>query len=118
MDKHSDSSAKLLEVLDNMLSAALREVRRARALGPLPAAAKKRGRSKSTSHTEASLDVLIQAARPMHVSALVEALARRGVQTSRDSLVSALTKRLAPKGPFLRTAANTFGLAGRDKAEE
>lgn len=116
MEKHSDSSAKLLEVLDNMLSAALREVRRARALEPAPSAKKRRQR-KSTSNTEACLDVLIQAARPLHVSTLVEALAKRGIQTSRDSLVSALTKRLAPQGPFLRTAANTFGLAGRDKPE-
>ncbi len=117
MDKPSDSSARLLEVLDNMLSAALREVRRARALEPAPAVAKKRGRQKSTSNTDAALDVLVQAARPMHISPLVDALAKRGIHTSRDSLVSALTKRLAPNGPFLRTAANTFGLAGRDKAE-
>jgi len=64
------------------------------------------------------LDVLVQSAAPVHISALVEALARRGVHTSRDSLVSALTKRLTPHGPFVRTAANTFGLAGRDKPLE
>jgi hypothetical protein len=59
-------------------------------------------------------DVLIDAGRPLHVTALVEALAARGVDAHRDSLVSALTKRRAPRGPFVRTAPNTFGLAGRD----
>ena len=109
-----DPTSHLLEILDNMLSAALREIRRARALGPAPALPK-RNSDKSKSNTELCIDVLVQAARPLHVSALVDALTKKGVRTSRDSLVSALTKRLAPRGPFVRTAANTFGLAGRDK---
>lgn len=117
MDKQSDTTVQLLDVLDSMLSAALREVRRARAVGPAPLL-RKRATDKSKSNTELCLDVLVQAGRPIHVSALVETLTRKGVRTSRDSLVSALTKRLAPRGPFLRTAANTFGLAGRDKPLE
>ena len=50
----------------------------------------------------------------MHAAALVAALEKRKIRTSRDSIVSALSKRLAPRGPFIRTAGNTFGLAGRD----
>jgi len=53
----------------------------------------------------------------MHTSALIAALERRGVQANRESLASALTKRLSPRGPFVRTGGNTFGLAGRDASE-
>ena len=114
MSEKPDTASQLLEVIDNILTASLREVRRARAAGPVPAT-RRRASDKSKSNTELCLDVLIEAGRPAHVSLLVEALERRGVRTSRDSLVSALSKRLAPRGPFLRTAGNTFGLAGRDQ---
>jgi len=102
----------MLEVIDRALQAALREVRRARALAPGAAALTQPG--KRTSHTDTCRDILETEGRAMHASALVEALERRGVRTTRDSLVSALSKRLAPRGPFIRTAGNTFGLAGRD----
>ena len=105
----------ILEVIDLAMSAALREIRKARAL--VPGAARSRATIKSTSQTNTYEDVLKAEGRPMHAIALVEALDKRGLRTSRDSLVSALSKRLAPKGPFLRTAPNTFGLAGRDKPE-
>lgn len=105
-----------LEVLDDMLTAALKELRRARARQPAspttPASTGKR-----TSQPAICIDVLTAAGRPLHVSALIEALHAHGVQANRDSLVSALSKRLAPHGPFVRTAANTFGLNGRDLGE-
>ena len=102
----------ILEVIELALSAALREVRKARAL--VPGAARTRAAIKSTSQTATCEDVLKSAGRPMHALALVEALEQRGVRTTRDTLVSALSKRLSPQGPFLRTGPNTFGLAGRD----
>lgn len=112
----------VLEVIDSMLSAALREVRRARAKSGVPdasAAAKPRaGRRVRTSNTESCLDILKSTGRPLHITALLAALERRGVRTTRESLVSAISKRLAPSGPFVRTAGNTFGLLGRDAPEE
>ena len=50
----------------------------------------------------------------MHVSGLIAELGKRGVASNRETLASALTKRLSPNGPFVRTAGNTFGIAGRD----
>lgn len=100
----------VLEVIDSVLSAALREVRRARARGPIPAN-EPEPRGAKTSNVQRCQDVLANAGRPLHVNALLDALAKQGVTTSRDALVSALAKRLAPKGPFARTAPNTFGLA-------
>lgn len=109
----------LLEIMDRVLSAALREVRSVRARRPvadsvieIPDAP---GVSKS--RTSKCIDVLTEAGRPLHVSALLAALDVRGVRATRESLVSAICKKLAPLGPFVRTAPNTFGLAGRDAQE-
>lgn len=104
----------LLEVLDDALSAALREIRRARARSAPPPVHSGLQGGPRTSQVDMCKDILIEAGRPLHATALVEALVARGVAAQRDSLVSALTKRRAPRGPFVRTAPNTFGLAGRD----
>lgn len=108
------SPPDILEVIDSALTAALREVRRARARGPLMAGPQGRMRD-GTSNISRCLDVLTEAGRPLHVSALLDALTALGISTSRDALASALAKRLAPHGPFIRTAPNTFGLATRDQ---
>ena len=108
----------MLEVIDRALSAALREVRRARALSPPTAArAHRSAGGKRMSQTSICLDILEIEGRPMHASSLIAALESRGVHASRESLVSAITKRLSPRGPFVRTAANTFGLTGWDNSE-
>lgn len=108
------SPPDILEVIDSALTAALREVRRARARGPLPAGPQSRARDRM-SNVSRCFDVLTDVGHPLHVSALLEALTQLGVSTSRDALASALAKQLAPRGPFVRTAPNTFGLAARDQ---
>ena len=110
-------SPDLLEVLDAAVTAALREIRRARARSPLPAAAEPRLDNVGTSCTKACLDILTKSAGPLHISVLLVELEKRGIQTTRDSLVSALSKKLTPHGFFCRTAPNTFGLAARDLAQ-
>lgn len=112
-DKSGPTDPGILEVIDNALTAALREVRRARARGPVPRSISKPG-GKGTSNVTRCYDVLVSSGRPMHVSVLLDALAQQGVKCSRDTLTSALTKRLAPNGPFVRTAPGTFGLAAWD----
>ena len=111
----------ILEVFDNVLSAALREVRKSRARvshvakSPLVAQAANTARP---SNTTATFDVLTSAGKPLHISAILAALGARGLIVSRESLVSALSKKLAPLGKFVRTAPNTFGIVGRDRAAE
>jgi hypothetical protein len=104
----------ILEVIDSALTAALREVRRARARGPVAAGSQARPRDR-TSNINQCLDVLTDAGHPLHVATLLDALTQLGITTSRDALASALSKKLAPHGPFIRTAPNTFGLAARDR---
>ncbi len=109
----------VLEVMDRVLSAALREVRAARARVPVPDELKDVGASGSLrkSQTSICVDILTASGWPLHVGALLAALEVRGVRTSRESLVSAISKKLGPLGPFVRTAPNTFGLAERDPQE-
>ena len=111
------TSPDMLVVIDRALSAALREVRRARAQAPSALSAPRTPAGKRLSQTTLCLDILKKEGRAMHTSALIAALERRGVQANRESLASALTKRLSPRGPFVRTGGNTFGLAGRDASE-
>lgn len=118
MNDTKKTSPELLEVLDNALTAALREVRRARAKAPVDSVLSRPVESQRTSNVNLCLDILGDAGRPLHISSLLDALNKLGVNTSRDSLVSALSKRLAPNGPFIRTEPNTFGLAVRDRPQE
>jgi hypothetical protein len=118
MNDTKKTSPDILEVIDNALTAALREVRRARAKGPVnfrPLASDARQR---TSNVNLCMDILGDAGGPLHITVLLDAIVKLGVKTSRDSLASALSKRLAPHGPFIRTEPNTFGLAVRDRPRE
>ena len=118
MNDKRNTSPDFLEVIDNALTAALREVRRARAKAPVDSVASRSAKTRRTSNVNLCLDILGDAGRPLHVSSLLDAISKLGVNTSRDSLVSALSKRLAPQGPFIRTEPNTFGLALRDRPQE
>jgi hypothetical protein len=62
-------------------------------------------------------DILKEAAHPLHISELLARIKTRfAVQVDRESLVSALTKRVARADRFVRTDKNTFALlASRSK---
>jgi len=107
----------ILEVLERVLLAAVRELRRARELqpGPIPELAERSSRYRRKSVLRCCEDVLLEAGGPLHTKELLKRLEERGAKTTRETLVSGLTKRRYPDGPFVRTAPNTFGLAARDK---
>jgi hypothetical protein len=101
----------LLEILEASLSAALREIRRARrGPDPEPSPTSPGRPNKSTSKIKLAREVLLKAGHPLHIHDIVRGLTDQGVNTTRDSLVSAISKLLSPRGPFVRTAPNTFGL--------
>ena len=118
MNDTKSKTPDILEVLDNALTAALRAVRRARAKAPVDFKPAPKGGHQRTSNVNLCLDILGDAGGPLHITSLLDAIVKMGVKTSRDSLVSALSKRLAPNGPFIRTDPNTFGLAVRDRPTE
>ncbi len=74
----------------------------------------KGGRTKSkkrTSKIEIACNVLDDAGKPLHVTEIVQ-LAKKtyDVQLDRDSIVSAILKKVKADKTFIRTAPNTFAL--------
>jgi hypothetical protein len=67
---------------------------------------------KRTSNIDIVQDVLRSADRPLHVSEIISrAKQDHGVELSRDSIVSALLKKVSAGQGVVRTAPNTFALA-------
>jgi hypothetical protein len=104
----------LLTVFENSLRAQLAAVRKLRgsaAPGDEPQAAGVARRRKGRSQVDMAHDILAAARSPLHISTLLERIqASFGVKIDSESLVSSLSKRVARKDRFKRTAPNTFGL--------
>ena len=105
----------ILETVEACLDAQLRAVRKLRGAsstdsspGAAPAGAKN---IKGMSQLDMAFDILKEAGQPLHIRHLLERIhARFGQQVDRESLVSALTKRVVRADRFVRTEKNTFGL--------
>lgn len=102
----------LLEIYEQCLEAQLLAIRKLRSTttqaGPV---LERSGRKKSRSQIDLAEDILKKAEGPLHLS---EIIARITADTGRvidpESLVSALSKRIARKDRFRRTSRNTFTL--------
>lgn len=106
----------VLSVLEAAFRAGLLEIKRVRgahAPADLPARPKPGRKDAPSSRTGNAVDILTLADRPLHILEILEQLEQRGLTATRDSLVSALTKVLAPAGPVVRVAPNTFTVKGR-----
>jgi CMP-N-acetylneuraminic acid synthetase len=110
----------ILETVETVLDAQLRAVRRLRRGEELPtqtAAGKNRRRSRSQMNIVE--DLLVEAGQPLHISDIIEQAKSRFNQVlDRESLVSALTKRVKRKDRFVRTGPNTFGLRSPKPVKE
>ena len=98
----------ILETVESCLDAQLRAVRRLRN----PSSVEPKARlSKGMSQVDMAFDILKKARTPLHISALLQRIQTSfHVSVDRESLVSALTKKVARGDRFLRTDKNTFGL--------
>lgn len=114
MDKDSIRSA-VLEAIEASLSAQLRVIRSLRA-GKLGAGVRSGSRSpdgskKGMSHIEMAHAILLEAQSPLHVNDIIERIAAHfHVRVDRESLVSALSKKIMRQDRFMRTDRNTFAL--------
>lgn len=106
MDKDAVREA-VLEAVETCLEAQLRALRRLRkgdsaALKPAKA---------GMSQLDMAYDILVQSLKPMHVTDIIDKIRHRfGQEVDRESLVSALTKRVARADRFERTEPNTFAV--------
>lgn len=100
----------LLEILEAVSRAQLRTIRRLM-LSPkskAKTAARAGGRA---SGMDMVTDILQREARPLHITDILAAVQKRfGVELDRESVVSAMSKRVARQDRFMRTAPNTFAL--------
>ena len=56
-------------------------------------------------------DILRREARPLHITEILAAVQKRfAVELDRESVVSAISKRVARQDRLMRTAPNTFAL--------
>jgi hypothetical protein len=98
--------AVVLDAFEVSLDAQLRAIRRLKAGGP----EEKRPR-KSMSQVDMAYDILRRVGQPLHVSQIIERIAAsHGQRLDRESLVSALVKKVQRKDRFIRTDKNVFGL--------
>ena len=102
----------ILETVESVLDAQLRAVRRLRRGEEHSAqSAPEKAPHKRRSQMSMVEDLLVEAAQPLHISLIIEQAKSRFNQVlDRESLVSALTKRVKRKDRFVRTGPNTYGL--------
>ena len=75
-----------------------------------------RPRGKGMSQMSIIYDVLLAAQEPLHVTEIIERAKKDfNVDLDRDSIVSAITKKVKNQKMFKRVKANTFTLLSSDK---
>jgi hypothetical protein len=103
-DKH-DLEQVVLKALAMSLEAQLRAVRR------LQGSERRAAGSKSKSQVDLVFDILNTAGQPLHISEIIERVRKRhNVRLDRESIVSALTKKMQRGDRFTRPDPNVFGL--------
>ena len=98
----------VLGVMESMLKAGLRAVRErltsmGREEGERPGKERK-------SNTKTVADILREAGHPLHIDEIIRLAGSRGVVLHRESIVSALSKKLLEGKVFRRTGRNEFSL--------
>ena len=103
----------ILSIFEAAFEAQLRAIRRLRQGSERASAARSHQRM---SQVNMAFDILKKARAPLHVSDIIERIhASFGVSVDRESLVSALSKKVERGDRFSRTAKNTFALISEPK---
>lgn len=112
-DPIPDSLLSLAELLLDAQLKAVRKVRHRPSSTPDGgvAAPRRRGAPRSgTSQLDVVFAILKAAGQPLHIAEIIARAAAAGPVLDRESVVSALTKRIQRADRFRRTAPNTFAL--------
>lgn len=100
----------LLEALEAITKAQLRAIRRLRQ-SPRGKGRPSGDPSRRVSSMDMVFDILKREGRPVHINDILSGVKKRfDVELDRESVVSAITKRIARQDRFMRTAPNTFAL--------
>jgi len=102
-----------LSFYENVLSAELRTIRQLKSPKPKKP---KGAEGKSMSNMDMAIDILQRAQRHLHVSEIIAQVKNKyGVTLDRESLVSALVKKVHRRQGLSRTAPNTFQIETEGK---
>jgi hypothetical protein len=97
---------EFLAFYESLFSAQLRVVRQFK--NPKSGSSKSKN-EKGMSNIYMAIDILQKAKQPLHISEIIiQVKARHGVTLDRESLVSALVKKVHQNQGLIRTAPNTF----------
>jgi hypothetical protein len=95
-----------LSFYESLFSAQLRTIRQLKSPQVRRA---KRAEGKSMSNMDMAVDILRRGQRPLHISEIIaQVKTKHGVTLDRESLVSALVKKVHRHQGLSRTAPNTF----------
>ncbi len=104
----------VFEAVEASLSAqlkAIRSLRSGQATHSLSSPTRPTKTHKGRSHIDMTYAILLEAQQPLHVTEIISRIAARfDTKVDRESLVSALSKRVARQDRFTRTDKNTFTL--------
>jgi hypothetical protein len=112
-DPIPDSLLSLAELLLDAQIKAIRKIRQSPSSAGVAGSSAPRRRGaprKGNSQLDVVFNLLKTAGGPLHISEIVARGAAAGFALDRDSVVSALTKRIQHSDRFRRTAPNTFAL--------
>ena len=102
-----------LSFYESLCLAQLRTIRQLKSPKPKKAKGEKR---KSMSNINLAIDILQRAQKPLHISEIIaQAKAKHGIELDRESLVSALVKKVHRHQGLSRTAPNTFQIETEGK---
>jgi hypothetical protein len=106
-------SEELLNLFESLLRAQLNTIKQLRKTSGIPEP--EQPKEKRMSHMDMVYDILRIARHPMHVNDLIVAIEKNfSVKVDKESLVSALAKRVLRQDRFIKTAPNIFGLISHD----
>lgn len=101
----------LLKLYESLLSAQLRVVKQMQ--NPKPTKTKREG-NQSMSNMDMAIDILQQARKPLHISEILTRIKTQyKISLDRESLVSALVKKVHRHQGLTRTAPNTFEVTSK-----
>lgn len=104
-----DTFDKFIEFQKEILQSQLKIVRRYQQQSP-----QSKKQSKRTSKLDLVEDILLSGDQPLHISKIIEVAKNDyNVTLQRDSIVSALLKKIRVGERFIRVAPNTFALKNK-----
>ncbi len=111
MEEEKKAEGSFIEIYEALLRAQLRVIRQFKAGKEQVRRLRKDG---SMTKMGMVLDILSRAHRPMHISEIIAAVkSTYGIELDRESLVSALVKKVQRRQGVMRTGPNTFEATGK-----